>query len=159
MSDLNVQWFMKHTYFLMWFYTFSYILYRSLTVHNFVILHSKCSPHFRSSHCRYFDVNFKNLKTLKAGIFGDMRFEDRVMNFDQLAPIYNINIYNTYWRLKILCMRRVTVCSLNRCLLILHSVFLIVNCIGRKAWKFSRENLGMEMFHMALACKVRHLGS
>lgn len=74
-----------------------------------------------------------------------MRFEDRVMNFDQLAPIYNINIYNTYWPWKIQYMRRVTVCSLNSCLLILQAVFLVVNYIGRKAWKFSRENLGMAM--------------
>jgi len=52
-----------------------------------------------------------------------MCFEDRVVKFDQFAPVCNINIYNTHWRWKILYMRIVTVCSLNHCLLILHSVF------------------------------------
>jgi len=39
-----------------------------------------------------------------------MFFEDRVMKFDQFAPVYNINIYNTYWRCKIMYMGIVTAC-------------------------------------------------
>ena len=146
MPDRNVQWFVKHTYFPMWLYIFSYTLYSSVTAHNFRTPSSKCSSLFRSWHGRYFDVvNFKNLKILKAGVFGDMFFEDKVMKFDPFAPIYNINFYNTLWRWKIMYMRIGTVCSLNHCLLILHSVFLIVTYIGRGDWIFSSENFATEM--------------